>query len=45
MFGWSYDRNLRELLEELMAIAKVTKGKEEMKINLLPVGEDFDPSV
>jgi 2-dehydro-3-deoxyphosphooctonate aldolase (KDO 8-P synthase) len=34
-------RNLRSLLEELIAIAKVTKGKEKMLIDLTPVGEDF----
>jgi len=34
-------QNLEELLEELMAIARVTKGKQKFKINLAPVGEEF----
>ncbi|XP_024360065.1 2-dehydro-3-deoxyphosphooctonate aldolase 1 [Physcomitrium patens] len=34
-------RNLKNLLEELIAIAKVTKGKERMAIDLTPVDEDF----
>ncbi|KAG0580833.1 hypothetical protein KC19_4G203300 [Ceratodon purpureus] len=34
-------RNLKGLLEELIAIAKITKGKEKMLIDLTPVGEDF----
>jgi 2-dehydro-3-deoxyphosphooctonate aldolase (KDO 8-P synthase) len=34
-------RHLRSLLEELVAIAKVTKGKEKMLIDLTPVDEDF----
>ncbi len=34
----------RSLLEELLAIAKVTRGKEASVIDLSPVGEDFDPS-
>ncbi|KAG0620248.1 hypothetical protein M758_4G201600 [Ceratodon purpureus] len=34
-------RNLKSLLEELIAIAKITKGKEKMLIDLTPVGEDF----
>ena len=37
-------RNLRELLEELIAIASVTRGKQDLHINLLPVGEEFDPA-
>ena len=38
-------RNLRRLLEELVAIARVSRGLEDFRIDLLPVGEDFDPSV
>lgn len=34
-------QNLEELLEELMAIARVTKGKKKFKINLTPVDEEF----
>lgn len=34
-------RNLKVLLEELIAIAKVTKGKEKFSIDLRPVAEDF----
>lgn len=34
----------RSLLEELLAIAEVTRGKEPSVIDLSPVGEDFDPS-
>jgi len=34
-------QNLEELLEELMAIARVTKGKQKFKINLAPVDEEF----
>eukprot|EP00898_Chlorokybus_atmophyticus_P008332 jgi/Chlat1/84/Chrsp1S03200 len=34
-------RNFKALLEELIAIARVTKGKEEMHIDLTPVDEDF----
>lgn len=34
-------RNLKSLLEELIAIAKITKGKEKMLIDLTPVAEDF----
>ncbi|KAJ7546069.1 hypothetical protein O6H91_08G023100 [Diphasiastrum complanatum] len=34
-------RNLKELLEELLAIAKVTKGKKPYNIDLTPVDEDF----
>eukprot|EP01018_Ginkgo_biloba_P036467 Gb_16280 [translate_table: standard] len=34
-------RNLEELLEELIAIARVTKGKENFKIDLTPVEEEF----
>jgi hypothetical protein len=33
----------RSLLVELIAIANVTKGKEDYVIDLSPVGEDFDP--
>lgn len=36
-------RNLRPLLEELIAISGATRGKEELHINLLPVGDDFEP--
>jgi len=34
-------QNLEELLKELMAIARVTKGKQKFKINLAPVDEEF----
>lgn len=34
-------RNLKSLLEELIAIARVTKGKQKMHIDLTPVDEDF----
>eukprot|EP00252_Welwitschia_mirabilis_P021768 TRINITY_DN5683_c0_g1_i3.p1 TRINITY_DN5683_c0_g1~~TRINITY_DN5683_c0_g1_i3.p1 ORF type:complete len:293 (+),score=57.84 TRINITY_DN5683_c0_g1_i3:180-1058(+) len=34
-------RNLEELLVELVALAKVTKGKQKFEIDLTPVGEDF----
>ena len=34
---------LRALLEELIAIANATKGKEDFPIDLSPVGEEFDP--
>ena len=34
-------RNFKSLLVELIAIAKVTKGKEKMLIDLTPVDEDF----
>ena len=37
-------RNLRRLLEELVAIAAASRGLEGARIDLLPVGEDFDPS-
>ncbi len=37
-------RNLRRLLEELIAIAHASRGREEYRIDLLPVGEEFDPS-
>ncbi len=33
----------RALLEELIAIAGVTKGRRELMIDLRPVGEEFDP--
>jgi hypothetical protein len=33
----------RSLLEELLAIARVTRGKQPTVIDLAPVGEDFDP--
>ena len=33
----------RALLEELIAIAGVTKGRQEFVIDLRPVGEEFDP--
>lgn len=36
-------RNLKELLEELKAIAAVTKGKQEIKIDLTPAGDDWLP--
>lgn len=36
-------RHLRRLLVELLAIAKASKGKEEMELDLSPVGEEFDP--
>ena len=36
-------RNLRQLLEELIAIAAATKGKADFHIDLLPTGEDFEP--
>mmetsp|Transcript_12547 Transcript_12547/g.37689 ORF Transcript_12547/g.37689 Transcript_12547/m.37689 type:complete len:305 (+) Transcript_12547:190-1104(+) len=35
-------RHFRSLLEELLAIARVTRGKETATIDLSPVGEDFD---
>ncbi|KAH9551725.1 hypothetical protein CY35_09G028100 [Sphagnum magellanicum] len=34
-------RNLKALLEELIAIARVTKGKEPLNIDLTPVDEEF----
>lgn len=34
-------RNLKSLLQELMDIARVTKGKEKMHIDLTPVDESF----
>ena len=34
----------RSLLQELIAIAKATCGKEPTVIDLSPVGDDFDPS-
>ncbi|CAM6090350.1 unnamed protein product [Calypogeia fissa] len=34
-------RNFKELLLELIAIAKVSKGRQPFKIDLTPVGEDF----
>ncbi|KAL3693119.1 hypothetical protein R1sor_006770 [Riccia sorocarpa] len=34
-------RNLKSLLEELIAIGRVTKGKERFNIDLTPVLEDF----
>lgn len=37
-------RNLRRLLEELVAIARASCGLNDFRIDLLPVGEDFDPS-
>ena len=36
-------RHLRKLLVELLAIARATRGKEELALDLSPVGEDFDP--
>ncbi|PRW39334.1 2-dehydro-3-deoxyphosphooctonate aldolase 1 [Chlorella sorokiniana] len=36
-------RHLRKLLVELLAIARATRGKEELTLDLSPVGEDFDP--
>ena len=36
-------RNLRRLLEELIAIAHASHGREDFRIDLLPVGEEFDP--
>ena len=41
--GYNACRNLRALLEELVAIAAVTKGKEVLQLDLLPVGDDFTP--
>lgn len=37
-------RHFRSLLEELLAIARATRGKEPKVIDLSPVGEDFDPA-
>ena len=37
-------RNLRRLLEELVAIARASRGLDDFRIDLLPVGDDFDPS-
>lgn len=34
-------RNFRSLLEEIVEIAKVSKGKSEFDIDLTPVGEEF----
>ncbi|KAK9808891.1 hypothetical protein WJX72_005891 [[Myrmecia] bisecta] len=34
-------RQLRPLLEELLAMARVTKGRQDFQIDLTPVGEDF----
>jgi len=34
-------RNLRELLEELLEIGKVTKGKSPCQFDLTPAGEDY----
>ena len=42
---WMWYRNLHQLLKELLAIANVTKGKQEIRLDLLPVGEDFDPTL
>ncbi|PSC67650.1 2-dehydro-3-deoxyphosphooctonate aldolase [Micractinium conductrix] len=36
-------RHLRRLLLELIAVAQASKGKEELSLDLSPVGEDFDP--
>lgn len=36
-------RNFKPLLEELVSIAKVTKGKEAFDIDLTPTGDDFAP--
>ncbi|KAI7837884.1 hypothetical protein COHA_008371 [Chlorella ohadii] len=36
-------RHLRKLLVELLAIARATHGKEELTLDLSPVGDDFDP--
>ena len=36
-------RNLKPLLEELIAIGNVTRGKSTTEIDLNPVGEDFEP--
>lgn len=36
-------RHLRRLLQELIAIAKATRGAEEWDLDLSPVGDDFDP--
>ncbi len=36
-------RNLRSLLVELIAIARATRGRDDLDIDLSPVGEDFDP--
>jgi hypothetical protein len=35
----------RSLLEELLAIARATRGKEPTVIDLSPVGEEFDPII
>ncbi len=35
----------RSLLEELLAIAKVTKGRELTELDLTPVGNEFDAAV
>jgi hypothetical protein len=35
----------RSLLEELLAIARATRGKEPTVIDLSQVGEEFDPMV
>jgi 2-dehydro-3-deoxyphosphooctonate aldolase (KDO 8-P synthase) len=34
-------RNFKSLLEEIINIAKVSKGKFDYEIDLAPVGEDF----
>jgi len=36
-------KNFKPLLEELLAIAKVSKGKEPLDIDLTPAGEDWTP--
>uniref|UniRef100_A0A6U3ESL5 3-deoxy-8-phosphooctulonate synthase n=1 Tax=Mantoniella antarctica TaxID=81844 RepID=A0A6U3ESL5_9CHLO len=36
-------RNFKPLLEELVCIAKASKGKQPFDIDLSPVGEDFSP--
>jgi len=36
-------RNFKPLLEELVSIAKVSKGKQAFDIDLSPAGDDFQP--
>lgn len=36
-------RHLRSLLVELIAIAEASRGREELELDLSPIGEDFDP--
>ena len=37
-------RHLRQLLQELMAIASISQGRQDFAIDLTPVGDTFDPA-